>query len=207
MAMNSSLLLPSLLLSATCMAQDPHSYLFNSPYPVRDVMALDMGGGNTFFAIDHNFGYDSSYVDMTWTGPGHTVTAALSFVLQQPFGYLFSAARVDNGVVVSGALPSLFSPGPYGPYFVKADDMGAVEWSKGPSYPSVHNQQATALVSHGSTFSAYSTGGGDGSDTIYMYHGDLAGNPALSAGFGFCANPAIVVAYSNKHPTGRLQYC
>ncbi|HPQ58997.1 MAG TPA: hypothetical protein PK499_09975, partial [Flavobacteriales bacterium] len=90
----------------------------------RGHIALGLGNGSTAYAIDRNFGFDSSYVEVMWCDPMQNVMQAASIRTHQPLNFLNDARLAGEGMMVAGTSYGFLDY----PSVMKLDSLGNVEW-------------------------------------------------------------------------------
>src|SRR5436190_21549597 len=105
-------------------AEQPASYAIALPDSVRQQFQVDLGDGNTCYALQRTFGWDSSYVELMWTGPDQQVTNASAYHVPYPISLLNDAAHLDDGILLSGEV----SAEPNMAVLLKVGDTGDLQW-------------------------------------------------------------------------------
>ncbi len=127
--------------------------------------AIDLGGGNTFFACWRT---DIVGVELLWTDQDQVTTNARSYQLSSPEMFMYDAGKLNDGFVVGGHLYNY-------PYLLKTDVNGDFQWLSWIT-DLAHNQDAViAVLSNDTTFSLYTYPGGTYSNGIYRIEGSSAG--------------------------------
>jgi hypothetical protein len=189
-----------MLSGAGAMAQSTSNYGLASLDSVRNQFQVDLGGGNTCYAFQRMFGWDSSHVELMWAGPDQSVTSAAAFHLPYPISYLNDAARLEDGILVSGEI----SGEPNRAILLKTDDAGNLQWHH--HITNVYHQQngAGVIMPHGSGFSTYVYCWGI-SDGAYRVEGEPTGTTWSGvemlppSTIRFSVNGAIAMADPTEH--------
>ncbi|MCB9199536.1 MAG: hypothetical protein H6596_03515 [Flavobacteriales bacterium] len=140
----------------------------------RGHIALGLGNGSTAYAIDRNFGFDSSYVEVMWCDPMQNVMQAASIRTHQPLNFLNDARLAGEGMMVAGTSYGFLDY----PSVMKLDSLGNVEWYDGllglMTIDNHYQDQIGVLLVEGNGFSAYTYPGGTWRDGIYRFNGSVA---------------------------------
>lgn len=166
-----SLLLPVALAFAVVFAnaQTQMNYMITPAYATRALRPVDLGGGNTLYACERSFNYDSSYVELLWTDPFQAVTSSVSYRLQTPLTFLYDAEKLDDGFVFCGQTYDVF------PFVLKTDATGAVQWYYWMDNLAFFQRQIVRILPRGSDFTVYSAQGGILSTGVYRLEGNASG--------------------------------
>ncbi len=166
------LLLIAFMMAATAVtAQIQMNYQISPANATRAIRPVDLGGGNTLYACERAFGWDSSYVELLFTAPDHTVIDAVAYRMATPLTFLYNASALDDGFLLCG-----LSYGDF-PFVMKTSVTGAVQWySWMDNLPALaFHDQVVRVVPRGTDFTAYTARGGMYSPYVYRLEGTSTG--------------------------------
>lgn len=186
------------LIAVPAFAQLFRNYTISPAYALRSHVPMDLGGGNTVYACDRAFGYDSSYVELLWTAPDQTVIGAACYKLSTSLTYHDHAAKLDDGILVSGlSYPSY-------PMLFKVDNTGAAQWFT--SFTNLQNaqDQMIHIVPRGNEFSVYTYPSGTYAHDVYRIEGESTGATFTGKKINAAANFRVYQAAPTTDPLVQL---
>ena len=163
-----SAILSALFLSAATFAQQ--DWRLEPMNSARGFIPIDLGSGSTAYAIDRNFGFDSSYVELMWTDAQQNVTNARSHRLFLPLTFLNDFEALDDGYLVAGASIGFSNY----PFLFRTDLQGDAVWYQGLINLDHFQDQLLGLFTEGNEFTTYTYPGGTYRDGVYRFDGSVA---------------------------------
>lgn len=168
------LLLGSVLLGGVLLAKaQVSSHSFGSAHRIE---VLDRGDGSTYLVVEKRFGHDSSVVELHAANEGWTATPLVANRFLAPLYFLFDAAAMPTGPLLSGLLPNADMA-----LLTKYSMDGDVDWNVQVQGMQSLQRRFFKLFVDGSTFTAYSNSDGVFSDDLYRLDGTETGDQWSSA--------------------------
>lgn len=160
-----TLLLP-LLFSTTALAQTGNYSLSAS----SALKVVNAGPADELLVVERRFGFDSAYVELLHADAEWTSTALASYRFNAGLYFLFDAARLTSGTLVSGLFPT-----PGASSLLLLNDDGSIAWSKTVSGMQGSQRRFPKVFAEGDDLVAYSNTDGFFSDLFYRLEGDATG--------------------------------
>ncbi len=165
--MEQRILLFAVLFSTTAaLAQQDHQ--LGPVGTSRGFIPVDLGMGQTMYAIDRNFGFDSSYVVLARTNAAMTIEELRVHRLHLPLSFLNVFTGLDDGYLLGGANIGFSNY----PFLLKTDFIGSVEWYVSPTNLDHGQDQISTVFTSGTDLTCYTYPGGAFRDGVYRLQGD-----------------------------------
>ncbi len=163
---HSAFLLPMLMSCHVTQAQ-VGNYSLNASTAMR---LLDDGSGGSLLAIERRFGYDSAYVELLHADAGWNSTSITAYRFVPHLYYLFDAAKLSSGPLISGLLPNASQSS-----LLHLNNDGSLAWSVTIGGMDGYQRRFPKVFASGDDFVAYSNTDGFFSDLFYRLEGDATG--------------------------------
>lgn len=159
-------ILLALLLSNAAHAQTGN-YSLNASSALK---VVNVGPDDEMLVVERRFGFDSAYVELLQAEADWTSTALASYRFNAGLYFLFDAARLTSGTLVSGLFPT-----PGASSLLLLNDDGSIAWSKTIGGMEGSQRRFPKVFAEGDAFVAYSNTDGFFSDLFYRLEGDASG--------------------------------
>ncbi|MCB0795811.1 MAG: hypothetical protein KDB88_13845, partial [Flavobacteriales bacterium] len=136
----------------------------------RGFIPVDLGMGQTMYAIDRNFGFDSSWVVLARANAAMEIEELRAHRLHTALTFLNGFAPLDDGYLVAG---SSYGFSNY-PFVMKTDFIGSVDWYMTPIDLEYGQDQMNAVFTSGANFTCYTYPGGTFRNGMYRFNGNAS---------------------------------
>lgn len=168
MVMRTSLLPIAILVPLLTNAQ--RDLLLEPANNARGFFPIDLENGGSVYAIDRNYGFDSSLMVIARADAAMSFQQVSAYRLHLPYGLLYGFKPFGDGFLVGGINDGFINY----PFLLKTDASDEVAWYQGLTGLGYSQDRITALFASGTSFGAYTIDGGSYRDGIYRINGDAA---------------------------------